>query len=146
MPVVTIPRHQHRHSDRARKRAVKVNRHNGAMQRSFSGQTVTLDRFHSALGSPRLDALAEIITAHGPNVPLGSLADISHVSSVRRGICRGTNAQDFGLKSQDRAGLVVLKAIKITRTICECFDTGGAVGTPQRRLCSFLTASVRKNR
>jgi len=41
---------------------------------------------------------------------LGSLADISHVSSVRRGICRGTNAQDFGLKSQDRAGPVVLNS------------------------------------
>jgi hypothetical protein len=37
-------------------------------------------------------------------------------------------------------------AIKITKTICGCFDTSGAVGKPQRRLRSFLTATVRTNR
>jgi hypothetical protein len=35
---------------------------------------------------------------------------MGRVSSVQRGICRGIVAQNFGLKSQDRAGPVVFQS------------------------------------
>jgi hypothetical protein len=43
---------------------LKANRHSGATQQSFSGQTVTLDYFHSAPGFAGPDALAKLVLMH----------------------------------------------------------------------------------
>ena len=84
MPVLVITRHPHPLSERARKRAVKANRHSGATRQSFSGQTAALDHFHSALCSGNRAALAKIIAAHAPDVRFGSLADMTPLDySVR---------------------------------------------------------------
>ncbi|MGA9455510.1 MAG: hypothetical protein WBV43_08570 [Pseudolabrys sp.] len=54
------------------------------------------------------------------------------------------DAQDFGLKSQDRAGRVVQKSeFGVGR---ECLAPAGPSITTQRRLRSFLTAFARKTR
>ena len=72
-------------------------------------------------------------------------AHAKHLFAVARGC--GVNWQNFGRTPQDRGRSRRFKtAIKITKTICECFATCGAVGRSQQRLRSFLTASVRKNR
>jgi hypothetical protein len=56
---------------------LKANRHSGARRQSFSGQIVTLDRFHRALGFAGPDALAKLMAVHASDVCFGSLADIS---------------------------------------------------------------------
>ena len=97
MPVVTISRHQHPLSERAHKRAVKANRHNGATRLSFSGQTVTSDHFHSAPGSATRDALE--YHAHAPDVRFGSKADIcSAKRHVRFGVRADIVADVAGLE------------------------------------------------
>jgi hypothetical protein len=72
---------------------VKANRHSGATRRSFSGQTVTLDHFHNALGSAGPDALTKITAV---NAVVGLWAIGGHQSHcARAAICCETIAKSL---------------------------------------------------